>query len=63
MGGYGHGDRSSAYPEYEKITIPVPDEDYDRTMALLETLGIGDVLAQDCCVVGGPLSWAGWKVR
>jgi len=44
---------SRTHPEYGEITIPfpIPEEDYDRTMELLEELGIGDVLAQDCRIV------------
>ena len=41
---------SSAHPEYGEIAIPfpIPEEDYDRTLELLEELEIGDVFAQDC---------------
>ena len=44
---------SRTHPEYGEIAIPfpIPEEDYDRTMELLEELGIGDVLAQDCRIV------------
>ena len=44
---------SRTHPEYGEITIPfpIPEEDYDRTIELLEELGIGDVLAQDCRVI------------
>ena len=44
---------SRTHPEYGEIAIPfpIPEEDYDRTMELLEELGIGDVLAQDCRVI------------
>ena len=44
---------SRTHPEYREIAIPfpIPEEDYDRTMELLEELGIGDVFAQDCRVV------------
>ena len=44
---------SNAHPEYGEITIsfPIPEKDYDQTLELLEELGIGDVLAQDCRVV------------
>ncbi len=40
---------SSQHPEYGSVTVPlpIPREDYDRTMELLEGLGIGDVLRQD----------------
>ena len=41
---------SAKHPEYGQITIPfpVPDEEYDRMIELLEPLEIGDVLRQDC---------------
>ena len=44
---------SSTHPEYGEITIPFPifDEDYDRTIELLEGLGIGDVFTQDCRII------------
>ena len=45
---------SSTHPEYGEVTVPfpIPDEVYDHMMDLLSSLGIGDVLAQDCRVVG-----------
>lgn len=44
---------SSAHPEYGEATIPfpIPDEDYERVMELLEGLEIGDPLTQDCRIV------------
>ena len=44
---------SSTRPEYGEtaIPLPIPDEDYERTMELLKGLDIGDVLAQDCRIV------------
>lgn len=41
------------HPEYGGITIPfpIPREEYDHTMELLEGIDIGDVLRQDCYVV------------
>ncbi len=41
---------SPQHPEYGSVTVPlpIPQEEYDRTMELLESLGIGDVLRQDC---------------
>ena len=38
------------HPEYGGITIPfpIPREEYDHTMELLEGIDIGDVLRQDC---------------
>ena len=43
---------SPNHPEYGTATVPfpIPREDYDRTMELLEGLGIGDPLHQDCRV-------------
>lgn len=43
---------SPNHPEYGTATVPfpIPSEDYDRTMELLEGLGIGDPLRQDCQV-------------
>ncbi len=43
---------SAQHPEYGQITVPfpVPDEEYDRMIELLEPLGIGDALRQDCRV-------------
>ena len=44
---------SSSHPEYGEISIPfpIPEEEYDQTIELLEGLGIGDVFAQDCRIV------------
>lgn len=41
---------SPRHPEYGDITVPfpIPRDEYDRTMDLLDGLGIGDVLRQDC---------------
>ena len=41
------------HPEHGVVTVPfpVPDEEYDHTMELLEGIDIGDVLRQDCHVV------------
>lgn len=38
------------HPEHGVVTVPfpVPDEEYDHTMELLEGIDIGDVLRQDC---------------
>ena len=43
---------SAQHPEYGQITIPfpIPREEYDHTIELLEPLGIGDTLRQDCQV-------------
>ena len=43
---------SAQHPEYGQITIPfpIPREEYDHTIELLEPLGIGDTLRQDCHV-------------
>jgi len=44
---------SSSHPEYGEISIPfpIPEEEYDQTIELLEGLGIGDVFAQDCRII------------
>lgn len=41
------------HPEHGVVTIPfpIPEEEYDHTMDLLEGIDIGDVLRQDCYVV------------
>ena len=41
------------HPERGIVTIPfpIPEEEYDHTMELLEGIDIGDVLRQDCYVV------------
>ena len=43
---------SSQHPEYGEVTIsfPIPRKEYDHTMELLESLGIGDALDEDCLV-------------
>ena len=43
---------NAQHPEYGQITIPfpIPKEEYDHTIELLEPLGIGDTLRQDCKV-------------
>ena len=40
-------------PEHGVVTVPfpIPQEEYDHTMELLEGIDIGDVLRQDCHVV------------
>ena len=49
------------HPEYGVATIPlpIPNEEYDNCIALLEKLEIGDVTAHDCYldqIAGAPLS-------
>ena len=41
------------HPEHGVVTVPfpIPEEEYDHTMELLEGIDIGDVLRQDCHVV------------
>lgn len=41
------------HPEHGVVTVPfpIPQEEYDHTMELLEGIDIGDVLRQDCHVV------------
>ncbi len=43
---------NKAHPEYGQISIPfpIPDSEYDRTIGLLESMGIGSPTAQDCQV-------------
>ncbi len=43
---------SAQHPEYGQVTVPFPvsDEEYDHTVEMLEPLGIGDALRQDCRV-------------
>lgn len=43
---------NAQHPKYGQITIPfpIPKEEYDHTIELLEPLGIGDTLRQDCQV-------------
>ena len=43
---------NAQHPEYGQATIsfPVPRKEYDHTMELLEGLGIGDALEEDCRV-------------
>lgn len=45
---------SKAHPEFGQATIPfpIPDSEYDRTIDLLENMGIGSPTAQDCRVDG-----------
>ncbi len=44
---------SAAHPEYGFVTVPfpLPDSEYDHTIEMLEDLGIGDVLKQDCRII------------
>ena len=44
---------SPLHPEYGGVTVPlpIPREEYDHTMELLENLGIGDTLRQDCRII------------
>ncbi len=43
---------NAQHPEYGQVTVPFPvsDEEYDHTVEMLEPLGIGDALRQDCQV-------------
>ena len=43
---------STQHPEYGEVSIsfPILRKEYDHTIELLEGLGIGDALAQDCRV-------------
>jgi len=43
---------NAQHPEYGQVTVPfpVPDEEYDHTVEMLESLGIGGALRQDCQV-------------
>ena len=43
---------SKAHPDYGAVSIPfpIPDSEYDHTIGILEDMGIGDTLAQDCQV-------------
>ena len=43
---------SKAHPDYGAVSIPfpIPDSEYDYTIGILEDMGIGDTLAQDCQV-------------
>ena len=45
---------NQAEPELGQATIPfpIPDSEYDHTIALLEDMGIGSPTAQDCRVDG-----------
>ncbi len=45
---------SPNHPEYGTATIPfpIPRDEYDRTMELLDGMGIGDPLWRDCQVTG-----------
>ena len=44
---------NKAHPEYGQTTVPFPisSSEYDHTIELLEAMGLGDTLAQDCRVV------------
>ena len=44
---------NAEYPEYGSIPLefPIPDEQYDHTVAQLEKLGIGSVQNSDCKIV------------
>ena len=48
---------NKAHPEYGAATIPfpIPDDQYDSTIELLDGLGIGDATAQDCRVEEVPI--------
>ena len=41
---------NAQHPEYGQATIPfpIPNQNYDSTIELLEPLEIGDTLRQDC---------------
>ena len=43
---------NAQHPEYGQATVsfPIPRKEYDHTMELLEGLGIGDALEEDCRV-------------
>ena len=45
--------RNRDYPEYGVATIPfpIPREEYDHCIKLLEALEIGDAVRQDCQVL------------
>ena len=45
---------STQHPEHGEVTIsfPIPRKEYDHTIELLEGLGIGDALEEDCLVAG-----------
>lgn len=40
------------HPEHGVVTatFPIPEEEYDHTMELLEGIDIGNVLRQDCLI-------------
>lgn len=42
-----------AHPEYgdASIPFPIPSSEYDHTIEMLDAIGFGDALAQDCRVV------------
>ncbi len=44
---------SAAHPEYGSVTVsfPLSVSEYDHTIEMLEDLGIGDVLKQDCRIM------------
>ncbi len=43
---------NALHPEYGQVTVPfaVPDEEYDHTVEMLESLEIEDALRQECQV-------------
>ena len=43
---------NKGHPEYGVATVPfpIPKDEYDRTIEMLESLSIGDVNIQDCQV-------------
>ena len=45
---------SKEHPGYGMVTVsfPIPRDEYDHTIELLEGLGVGDPLGQDCQVTG-----------
>ncbi len=45
---------STQHPEYGQATIPfpIPNEEYDQMIEVLEALRFGDALRQDCRVDG-----------
>ena len=51
---------SPNHPEYGAATIPfpIPRDEYDRTMELLDGMGIGDPLRRDCQVTGMDSSYS-----
>ena len=51
------------HPEYGVATIPfpIPKEEYENTLALLEPLEIGDAVRQDCRIQEVRSSWTALK--